>query len=378
MSAVKKGDIGQNNSRKSTNKSLWTASQLANKGLLILEDGTPFWGESVGAEGFFVGEVIFHTAMTGYQEILTDPSYAGQMINFTTSHIGNVGINEEDWESDRVWPGGIIVKQLSETYSNWRASGDLRSLLRNQNVLAITGVDTRKLTHLLRERGAMRGCMMAGCVDLSFALRQAQQFEVLDNWVIRASCKSLWKMGSGAKHAVVLDFGVKRSILDCLVQAGYHLTIVPSTTDANLIAELMPDRVVLSNGPGDPAMCGYAIETTRALLEMGIPLFGICFGHQLLALASGAKTVKMVTGHHGANHPVQELKTGKVFVSCQNHGFMVEEKGLPSCLEITHRSLFDGSIAGLRRKDKPALSFQGHPEGSPGPHELRRLFAQTV
>jgi len=355
-----------------------TRNVMKKKGLLMLEDGTLFWGESVGADGFFVGEVIFNTSMTGYQEILTDPSYAGQMISFTYPHIGNVGVNDADKESPRIWSGGVVMKELCQTPSNWRATGDLQTTFKSQNVIAISGVDTRKLTHILREKGSLKGCMMGGAVDPDFALTEARTFSGLSNKDLakEVSCSHKWKMGEGSKHVVVVDFGVKSSILHNLALSDCHLTIVPAQTSAEEILKLKPDGIFLSNGPGDPAACTYAIETIQSLLETEIPLFGICLGHQLLALASGAKTIKMENGHHGANHPIQELNSGKVFISSQNHGFVVEEQGLPHCLDITHRSLFDGTIAGLIRKDKPAFSFQGHPEASPGPHELQILFKQ--
>jgi carbamoyl-phosphate synthase small subunit len=352
---------------------------MKKNGLLMLEDGTPFWGESVGSEGFFVAEVIFNTSMTGYQEILSDPSYAGQMISFTYPHIGNVGVNDNDQESVRIWPGGVVMKELCKTPSSWRATQDLQSALKSQNIIAISGVDTRKLTHILREKGSLNACIMGGTVDPDFALMQARAFSGLKgkDLVKEVTCIAPYECkAKNPFHVVVLDFGVKNSILQNLIGSGCHLTVVPAQTHAQEILKLTPHGVFLSNGPGDPSACAYAIETTQALLQAGVPLFGICLGHQLLALASGAKTVKMENGHHGSNHPIQELASGKVFISSQNHGFVVEEKSLPSCLDITHRSLFDGTIAGLIRNDKPAFSFQGHPEASPGPHELQILFKQ--
>jgi carbamoyl-phosphate synthase small subunit len=349
-------------------------------GLLMLEDGTLFWGESVGAEGFFVGEVIFNTSMTGYQEILSDPSYAGQIISFTCPHIGNVCVNDEDMESYRFWAGGVVMKELSKTTSNWQATGDLQSFLQSQNMVALSGIDTRKLTHILREKGSLKACIMGGIVDPDFALKQARAFSGLNgkDFAKEVTCAASYTKGQieSPFHVVVLDFGVKSSILQHLVDSGCYLTVVPAQTSAEEILKLKPHGVVLSNGPGDPSVCTYAIEIIRILLEKEMPLFGICLGHQLLAIASGAKTVKMEHGHHGANHPIQEIASGKVFISSQNHGFAVEEKDLPSCLDITHRSLFDGTIAGLIRNDKPAFSFQGHPEASPGPHELNILFKQ--
>lgn len=355
---------------------------MKNNGLLMLEDGTPFWGESVGVEGFFVGEVIFNTSMTGYQEILSDPSYAGQIISFTCPHIGNVGVNDDDKESLRIWSGGVVMRELSKFSSNWRASGDLQSALKSQKIVAISGIDTRKLTHILRKKGSLNACVMGGDVDPELALVQARAFPGLKNRDLTrdVACASPYEWEAESKNhqfkVVVLDFGVKKSILQNLIDFGCHLTVVPAHTSAKEVLALEPDGVVLSNGPGDPSACTNAIETIDVLLERGIPLFGICLGHQLLSLASGAKVFKMEHGHHGANHPIQELASGKVFISSQNHGFAVEEKSLPGCFDITHRSLFDGTIAGLKRKDKPALSFQGHPEASPGPHELQLLFQQ--
>jgi carbamoyl-phosphate synthase small subunit len=354
---------------------------MKNNGLLMLEDGTLFWGESVGAEGFFVGEVIFNTSMTGYQEILSDPSYAGQIISFTYPHIGNVGVNDDDKESLRIWSGGVVMRELCKFPSNWRASGDLQSALRSQKIIAISGVDTRKLTHILRKKGSLNACVMGGNIDPEFALVKARAFPGLKNrdLTTSVSCTSIyeWKAKSTDPfNVVVLDFGVKKSILENLIDSGCHLTVVPAHTSAKEVLALDPDGIVLSNGPGDPSACNNAIETIHVLLEKGIPLFGICLGHQLLSLASGAQVFKMEHGHHGANHPIQELTSGKAFVSSQNHGFAVDEKSLPACFEITHRSLVDGTIAGLKRKDKPALSFQGHPEASPGPHELQLLFHQ--
>lgn len=354
---------------------------MQKSGLLMLEDGTPFWGESVGAEGFFVGEVIFNTSMTGYQEILTDPSYAQQIISFTYPHIGNVGINGDDRESLRIWSGGVVMRSLSKTTSSWRATGDLQSAFVAQNIIAISGVDTRKLTHILREKGCLNACIMGGAPDPVFALNEARAFSGLNGKDLakEVTCTTPYQWAGGnAFRVVVLDFGVKSSILQQLSASGCHLTVVPAKTSAEEVLKLGPHGVFLSNGPGDPSACTYAIDAIRSFLAAGIPIFGICLGHQLLALASGGKTIKMDNGHHGANHPIHDLNSGKVFISSQNHGFVVEEKNLPSCLEITHRSLFDGTIAGLMRNDKPAFSFQGHPEASPGPHELQQLFKQFI
>jgi carbamoyl-phosphate synthase small subunit len=355
---------------------------MEKNGLLALEDGTLLWGESVGAAGVFVGELVFNTAMTGYQEILTDPSYAGQIISFTYPHIGNVGVNEDDMESDQIWAGGIVMRELAKWPSNWRATGDLQSLLKNQNVIALSGIDTRKLTHILRSKGSQNACIMAGKIDLDFALAQARSFSGLEgkNMTQEVSCKFPYKRSSPgpSHHVVVFDFGIKNAILQKLIASGCHLTVVPANATAETILKLKPDGVFLSNGPGDPAACKDAIQTIRTLLESAIPIFGICLGHQLLSLASGAKTIKMEHGHHGANHPILEIATGKVLISSQNHGFAVDEKTIPSCLTVTHRSLFDKSVAGIARKDKPAFSFQGHPEASPGPHELQTLFDQFI
>jgi carbamoyl-phosphate synthase small subunit len=355
---------------------------MEKNGLLALEDGTLLWGESVGAEGIFTGELVFNTAMTGYQEILTDPSYAGQIISFTYPHIGNVGVNENDQESDRIWAKGVVMRELCKWPSNWRATDDLQSLLKSQNVIALSGVDTRKLTHVLRAKGSQNACIMTGKVDPDYAIAQARNFSGIKgkNMTQEVSCEEpwAWEDDDSSPHVVVLDFGIKRAILQKLIACGCRLTIVPANTAAEAILKLKPDGVFLSNGPGDPAACTEAIQTIQQLLEQAIPLFGICLGHQLLALASGGKTVKMEHGHHGANHPILEIATGKVFISSQNHGFMVDEKTLPSCLNVTHRSLFDKSVAGIARKDKPAFSFQGHPEASPGPHELLPLFDQFI
>ncbi len=350
-------------------------------GLLMLSDGTTFWGESVGTTGFFVGEVVFNTSMTGYQEILSDPSYAQQIIAFTYPHIGNVGVNEEDEESDRMWSGGAVMRELSTMPSNWRSKGDLQSALKSQGVVAISGCDTRRLTHILREAGSVHACIMGGKIDADFALAQAQSFLGIEGQNLAQEASTAHHLTCDSlkgPHVVVLDFGVKRSILQKLSDCGCQLTVVPATTSCSDILKLNPKGVVLSNGPGDPAACGIAIETIRALLAANTPLFGICLGHQLLGIASGAKTLKMALGHHGANHPIEELSTGRVFISSQNHGFAVADHGLPSNLCVTHRSLFDGSIAGLARRDKPAFSFQGHPEASPGPQEFHQLFEQFI
>ena len=358
--------------------------------ILALEDGSLFAGEAIGALGLSTGEVVFNTSMTGYQEILTDPSYAQQMVTLTYPHIGNTGVNPEDVESSRVWAAGLIIRDLAMVASNWRSRLSLSDYLREQQVVAIAGIDTRRLTRLLREKGALNGCIMAGEVDASKAIAQARDFPGLKgmdlarevtrgdfhNWT-----ESVWTLKSGYLrqgttdyHVVAYDFGVKSNILRMLAARGCRLTVVPAQTPASAVLALKPDGVFLSNGPGDPEPCTYAIEAIREILAARIPVFGICLGHQLLALASGARTLKMKFGHHGANHPVQDLQSGRVMITSQNHGFAVDPASLPAHLEATHVSLFDGSLQGIRRTDVPAFSFQGHPEASPGPHDVALLF----
>lgn len=362
---------------------------------LALEDGTVFTGRSVGALGTAQGEVVFNTAMTGYQEILTDPSYTRQIVTLTYPHIGNTGINPEDIESGRVYAGGLVVRDVPPKLSNWRASISLTDYLSGQGVVAISDIDTRKLTRLLRSKGALRGCIVADVdlgVEEAVALtRQLPGLTGLDLAQEVTTAKAYgwnegsWQLGSGYTtgsgggfHVVVYDFGIKRNILRLLADQGCRLTVVPARTPAADVMALQPDGVFLSNGPGDPEPCDYAIAAIKTVLEARIPLFGICLGHQLLALASGAKTLKMKFGHHGANHPVQDLATGQVLITSQNHGFAVDEASLPQHLRATHRSLFDGSLQGIERTDRPAFSFQGHPEASPGPHDLKPLFARFV
>lgn len=360
--------------------------------ILALEDGSIFTGTAVGHLGEAVGEVVFNTSMTGYQEILSDPSYAEQMVTLTVSHVGNVGTNAADNESAQVYAKGLIIRDLPALSSNWREEKTLPDYLKENQVVAISQIDTRELTNRLREKGAMRGCIMAGKIDETRALTLAKDCPSLKGQDLakEVTCKKSyeWKdstwVAPGEEpeaikpefHVVALDFGVKHNILRLLVAHGCKVTVVPAKTTFEQIMKLKPDGVFLSNGPGDPEPCDYAIETIQALLETGLPLFGICLGHQLLALALGAKTYKMKFGHHGGNHPVQDLKTQSVMITAQNHGFAVSEDDLPEDVMVTHRSLFDGTIQGIRAKNAPAFSFQGHPEASPGPHDVIYLFKQ--
>lgn len=364
--------------------------------LLALEDGSVFHGRVIGAIGQTVGEVVFNTAMTGYQEILTDPSYAQQIVTLTYPHIGNTGANQEDQESPQVWAAGLIIRDLPALASNWRSQQSLPDYLKQNNIVAIADIDTRRLTRLLREKGALNGCIMAGDVDQTQALAQARAFPGLKNMdlakVVSTSAPYNWSEGSWRLeggypqipreklpfHVVAYDFGIKRNILRCLVDAGCYVTVVPAQTSAGEVLALNPDGVFLSNGPGDPAPCDYAIAAIKTFLEHNLPLFGICLGHQLLGLACGANTIKMKFGHHGANHPVQDLTTGQVLISSQNHGFAVEETSLPAHLKATHRSLFDNSLQGIVHTSKPAFSFQGHPEASPGPNDVKVLFETFI
>ena len=365
--------------------------------LLVLEDGTVFKGVSIGAEGCSVGEVVFNTSMTGYQEILTDPSYSRQIVTLTYPHIGNTGTNSEDEESSQIHAQGLIIRDLPILASNFRNQQSLSEYLKSHNIVGIADIDTRKLTRILREKGAQAGCILAGKqVDEVYALEQARAFPGLKgmdlakevtvgeayNWT-----EGSWQLGKGhvtpdadqlKYHVVAYDFGVKRNILRMLVDRGCRLTVVPAKTPAAEVLAMNPDGIFLSNGPGDPEPCDYAIEAIKAFLDTSTPVFGICLGHQLLGLASGAKTIKMKFGHHGANHPVKSLDDNTVMITAQNHGFAVDEQTLPECLRATHVSLFDGSLQGIHRTDRPAFSFQGHPEASPGPHDCAGLFDHFI
>jgi len=359
--------------------------------VLVLADGTVFRGRSVGAQGLSAGEVVFNTAMTGYQEILTDPSYCGQIVTLTYPHIGNTGANAEDEESGKVYAAGLVVRDVPALLSNWRAHQGLGEYLVRNNVVAIADIDTRKLTRILREKGAQGGCLMAGSVDVDKALAEARRFPGLAGMDLAKVVTTgkpyewrdgKWELGKGYRHVsgapfhvVAYDYGIKRNILRLLAERGAHITVVPAQTPAREVLRMQPDGVFLSNGPGDPEPCDYAIESIGEILDSTqVPVFGICLGHQLMGLASGAKTMKMKFGHHGANHPVKDLETGQVVITSQNHGFAVDPKSLPRTLKPTHVSLFDGSLQGLMRTDRPAFCFQGHPEASPGPHDIGYLF----
>ncbi len=368
---------------------------MPQKAILALADGSIFRGISIGQSGETVGEVVFNTALTGYQEILTDPSYTKQIVTLTYPHIGNVGINAEDAEAGHVYAAGLIIRDLPVTYSNWRSELSLSDYLTQNNIVAIAEIDTRRLTRILREKGAQGGCILAGeNPNEAEALEKARAFAGLAGMdlakVVTTKEAYAWREGEwtlehgyrtheeAPYHVVALDFGVKRNILRMLAERGCRLTVLPATATAEEILKYQPDGVFLSNGPGDPEPCDYAIDTIRTLLDKNIPLFGICLGHQLLALASGAKTMKMKFGHHGANHPVQDLDTSKVMITSQNHGFAVDPETLPANLRITHVSLFDQSIQGITRTDCQAFSFQGHPEASPGPHDVSELFDRFI
>ncbi len=361
--------------------------------VLALADGTVFRGRSIGAPGHAVGEVVFNTAITGYQEILTDPSYASQLVTLTYPHIGNTGTNAEDVESARVFAAGLIVRDLPRLHSNFRADASLPDYLARENVVAIADIDTRKLTRILRDRGAQPGAIVVGG-DEAKALALARAFPGMAGLDLAKVVsverpyewsETAWRLGAGygrltepRRHVVAYDFGVKRNILRLLAERGCRITVVPAQTPAAEVMRMKPDGVFLSNGPGDPEPCDYAIEATRELVQAGYPVFGICLGHQILALASGARTLKMKFGHHGANHPVKDLESGRVAITSQNHGFAVDAKSLPDNCKITHVSLFDGTLQGFRRTDRPAFCFQGHPEASPGPHDVSYLFDRFV
>ncbi|MDO6428393.1 glutamine-hydrolyzing carbamoyl-phosphate synthase small subunit [Thalassotalea sp. 1_MG-2023] len=368
---------------------------MTKSAILVLEDGTTFKGTAIGAEGAAVGEVVFNTSMTGYQEILTDPSYAEQIITLTYPHIGNTGTNKEDEESETIWAKGLVIRDLPLLASNFRNEETLTEYLIRNNIVGIADIDTRKLTRILREKGAQNGCIVAGeNIDEATALEKAKAFPGLKGMDLAkvVSVKESyqwtegsWQLGTGHVtpekfdfHVVAYDFGAKRNILRMLVDRGCKLTVVPAQTTAEEVLALNPDGIFLSNGPGDPEPCDYAIDAINAFLATDIPIFGICLGHQLLGLASGAKTTKMKFGHHGANHPVKDFDRDVVMITSQNHGFAVDEENLPENLKITHKSLFDGSLQGIHRTDKPAFSFQGHPEASPGPHDAAPLFDHFI
>jgi carbamoyl-phosphate synthase small subunit len=369
-------------------------SHTHREAVLALADGTIFRGTAIGADGSSVGEVVFNTALTGYQEILTDPSYARQIVTLTYPHIGNTGVNREDEESDQIWAAGLVIRDLPLLASNFRSEQNLDDYLKEKNILGIADIDTRKLTRILRETGAQSGCIMAGDIDDQAALAAARAFAGLKGMDLAKEVTASvsypwtehsWELGKGHTAAqggkfkvVAYDFGVKRNILRMLVDRGCELTVVPAQTPASEVLAMDPDGIFLSNGPGDPEPCDYAIQAITEILQTDIPVFGICLGHQLLALASGAKTAKMKFGHHGANHPVEDIDNNIVMITSQNHGFAVDEESLPDCLRATHRSLFDGSLQGIHRTDKPAFSFQGHPEASPGPHDAASLFDHFI
>jgi carbamoyl-phosphate synthase small subunit len=362
--------------------------------ILALADGTLFHGQAIGATGASAGEVVFNTAMTGYQEILTDPSYAGQIVTLTYPHIGNTGVNLEDVESRQIYAAGLVIRDLPRMVSNWRSTQDLSSYLADAGVLGICGIDTRKLTRMLREKGAQNGCLMAGAVDAREALRRARAAPSMAGLDLAkvVSCGapyewsgSTWALGEGYRpqgsshlHVIAYDYGIKHNILRMLSERGCRVTVVPAQTPAQEVLARRADGIFLSNGPGDPEPCDYAIAAIRRFLDEGIPTFGICLGHQLLGLAVGGKTLKMKFGHHGANHPVLDKDTGQVLITSQNHGFAVDPATLPANVRVTHVSLFDGSLQGIALTDKPAYSFQGHPEASPGPHDMGYLFDRFI
>jgi carbamoyl-phosphate synthase small subunit len=371
---------------------------LTKPAILALADGSIFRGEAIGADGHTIGEVVFNTAMTGYQEILTDPSYAQQIVTLTYPHIGNTGTTPEDAESNRVWVAGLIIRDLPLLSSCWRDKQPLDQYLKENGTVAIAGIDTRRLTRILREKGSQNGCILAGAdateekalelarsfpglkgMDLAKVVSASERYEWREStWELKTDSHPQIAASELPYHVVAYDYGVKTNILRMLVARGCRLTVVPAQTPASEVLALNPDGVFLSNGPGDPEPCDYAIAAIKEILTTEIPVFGICLGHQLLALASGAKTVKMGTGHHGANHPVQDLDSGVVMITSQNHGFAVDEPSLPANLRATHKSLFDGTLQGIERTDKAAFSFQGHPEASPGPHDVAPLFDRFI
>ncbi|TSH89162.1 glutamine-hydrolyzing carbamoyl-phosphate synthase small subunit [Verticiella sediminum] len=358
-----------------------------------MADGTVFRGVSVGADGATVAEVVFNTSITGYQEILTDPSYAGQIVTLTYPHIGNTGVNDEDIESRRVFASGLVVRDVPPLASSFRAQRSLSAYLRDEGIVAIAGIDTRKLTRILREKGAQGGCIMTGD-DVEAALAKARSFPGMAGQDLARTVttdqqadwrQGVWQLGHGYQdaeqskfHVVAYDFGVKHNILRLLAERGCRITVVPAQTPAEAVFAMNPDGIFLANGPGDPEPCDYAITSARAALERKLPVFGICLGHQILGLAVGAKTSKMKFGHHGANHPVLDIATGRVYITSQNHGFEVDGASLPANTRITHKSLFDGSLQGFELTDRPAFCFQGHPEASPGPHDILELFDRFV
>ena len=370
------------------------AMPVNRKAILALEDGTVFAGTAIGADGLRIGEAVFNTAMTGYQEVLTDPSYARQIVTLTAAHTGNTGCTDQDDESDRVRASGLVVRDVPQRPSSWRSRIALSDWLRERDVVAIAGIDTRKLTRLLRERGAQGAAIMAGDIDVDHALEAARKFPGLTGMDLAREVSSgvpyEWREGAldldtgrsvdvpGRFKVVAYDFGIKRNILRLLVQSGCTVTVVPAQTPAEAVLAMQPDGVFLSNGPGDPEPCDYAIDAIRRFIQARIPLFGICLGHQLLGLACGARTMKMPHGHHGSNHPVQALDTGRVLITAQNHGFCIDEATLPGNVRATHRSLFDGTNQGIALTDAPAFSFQGHPEAAPGPHDVAGLFDRFV
>jgi carbamoyl-phosphate synthase small subunit len=368
---------------------------LSTPAVLALQDGTVFRGVSVGAEGQTIGEVVFNTAMTGYQEILTDPSYCRQIVTLTYPHIGNTGTNSDDMESGQIHASGLVIRDSSMVASNWRSERSFTDFLKAGDTVAIADIDTRKLTRILREKGAQSGCIMTGDVDSETAVKHANKFPGIAGMdlakFVTTDSAYQWSHGStfgdrnrvmsrrvAPYHVVAYDFGVKRNILRILSDLECRMTVVPATTPAQEVLDMAPDGVFLSNGPGDPEPCDYAITAIREILETDVPVFGICLGHQLLALAAGARTLKMKFGHHGANHPVQDLANGRVMITSQNHGFAVDPESLPDNIAVTHNSLFDGSLQGIAFRDKPAYSFQGHPEASPGPHDVLYLFERFI